>query len=245
MANSVIPALSVPYGRTSYWDELKQKKAQGYTVSDKQALATAYGERYGELANEMNRQKINRDLSLQEYKATNDVAYQNKMLDLNRDTADKTWYGQLAGLGISALLNSDKLIKGGTNLWNLGEKGYDTVKDWMNGGTPALSGDYYDPTDFGMNIDQYMDFADLGYDPAAIDAYFGANELATWGADASSYSVPWYSMTKYGTQALNSFADANNIQQISNFTEPMTGVFEGISRGISEMVAPVWDFLGL
>lgn len=267
-----IPALSMPYGRPSYWDELKQKKTQGYTVSDKQATALAYGERYGELANEMNRQKINRDLALQEYRDTNAVAYKNKMLDLNKDTADKTFYGQLGGLGIAALMNSDKLIKGGTALWNLGEKGYDLYNYYTGPDITSGSGTYgiedpwggqidqipavdFDPYSFdygGMDPYDYANFADIGN--SATDAYsfaydgldpFDYANLSgeTAASTASDYSYPYYTIAKYGTYALNELGKETDFQPLLNITQPAWGVFEGISKGLQEMTSPIWSWM--
>lgn len=227
------PAITVPYGRSSYWDRLDQQAAQGKTYSPKQLMDLAYGERFAELDSTVNRQKINRDLALSEYRATNEVALKNRELDMMRDTNDKAWYGQLIGLGTSALMNYDKLAKGGAALWDIGSKAY----DYFTGPSET----YFDPTGFGYNIDQYMDLADLGYDPAMIDAYYGANELATWGMDAGSYSVPWYSLAKYGTYGLNELAKSTDFQPLMNFTEPAWGAFEGFGEGLSESLSSVWD----
>lgn len=192
MAN--IPALTIDYGKSSYWDELNQKRAQGYSPSSKQLTALAYGERYGELANEMNRQKINRQLALDELKLNSDIGYKNRLLDINKDTSDKQWYGQLTGLGISALMNWDKLMKGFGGVSNTVQNAY----NWIN--TPAL------PEDF---VDQYGDFSPEWSltDESRLPFNF-TDQWGNFSSPSSAVTMPWDS--QYGSFSNNTFDFLNS-----------------------------------
>jgi hypothetical protein len=269
MANT-IPALSVPYGRTSYWDELNQKKAQGYTLSDKQALSMAYGERYGELSNEMNRQKINRDIAIRSEELDlrkNDQAFQQGITREKMSAADaianKQFYGQLAGLGVSAALNWDKLgplwdkVYGkGEDLWNKTWGGVNpnpAMEDPWGGNIDQMPS-AIDPYSFdysGLDAYDYANFADIGTDigSGAYDFAYGgldAYDYANFGGDiaggAADYSMPYYSIAKYGSIAANEIAKELDFQPLLNITEPVTGMFNAISTSMSALFGP--DGLG-
>jgi hypothetical protein len=253
-----VPAITNQYGRASYWDTYEQQQAQGKNVSDKTLLNAAYGERYGELANEMNKQKINRDIAFKNEEMalrTNDQSFNQQMrreeMAAKDSIANKSMYGQIAGLGMSAALNWDKMSKFGSSLYSGGEKiynwatgqfespewatpeGYNSALDWTNqGGNMVMdeAGNWVpDMASFGA--DTVSDWSSVGGDMVMNSA---GEWVAEGAADAAaSYSVPYFAIAKYGTYALDAVADANNIQALQNLTDPLSGAFRAFSEGLS------------